>query len=86
MSALQKNTGAVLIAKSFSLRLALNSLDLQVNSGKIVCLLGSNGAGKTTTISLFMGLLSPNSGLIIVDGRVVADDPVVTRCSLGYVD
>lgn len=86
MSALQKNTGTVLIAKSFSLRLALNSLDLQVDSGKIICLLGSNGAGKTTTISIFMGFLSPNSGQSIVGGRMVADDPVVTRCSLGYVD
>ncbi|WP_404339644.1 ABC transporter ATP-binding protein [Pseudoalteromonas mariniglutinosa] len=74
------------LSKSFDSNVALKSLDLQVSSGEIVCLLGSNGAGKTTTINLFMGFLSPDSGEAIVNGMVVANDPAAARNYLGYVD
>ena len=46
----------------------LNDINLKVNEGEIIGILGENGAGKTTLIKLMVGLLYPNSGEIIVDG------------------
>lgn len=46
--------------------LALNSVNLSVPKGRIVGLLGPNGSGKTTLIKLANGLLTPNSGQILV--------------------
>ncbi len=47
---------------------ALNDLNIQLPAGKIVGLLGPNGSGKTTLLKLVAGLLTPNSGQILVDG------------------
>ena len=49
----------------------------------MVGLLGPNGAGKTTTFSLVIGLLRPDSGAIVMDGRDVADLPTPQRARLG---
>lgn len=48
---------------------ALNSINLSLESGKIVGLLGPNGSGKTTLIKLLNGLLTPTSGSITIDGH-----------------
>lgn len=47
---------------------ALDGVDLHVNFGRIVGLLGPNGSGKTTLIKLANGLLTPDSGEILIDG------------------
>jgi ABC-2 type transport system ATP-binding protein len=47
---------------------ALNGINLTLNKGKIIGLLGPNGSGKTTFIKLCSGLLIPNSGEILIDG------------------
>lgn len=46
-------------------------VDLQVNTGEIVCLIGSNGAGKTTLLRTISGLLAPSGGRIRMEGRDV---------------
>ena len=46
----------------------LTNIDLKVNEGEIIGVLGENGAGKTTLIKLMVGLLHPNKGNISVDG------------------
>ena len=46
----------------------LNNINLQVDEGEIIGILGENGAGKTTLIKLMVGLLYPNSGSVIIDG------------------
>ena len=73
------------LTKVFRSNIALNALNLAVNSAEIVCLLGANGAGKTTTINLFLGFLQPTSGAAIVDGTDVASDLEKARNALGYV-
>lgn len=47
---------------------ALNNVNIQLESGKIIGLLGPNGSGKTTLIKLTAGLLKQNSGEILING------------------
>lgn len=56
------------LTKRFSNTTALDNIDLSLQSGKIVGLLGPNGSGKTTLIKLINGLLTPTSGSIEICG------------------
>jgi len=76
---------AIQLTKRFGHTLALDSLDLTVHEGEIVCLLGANGAGKTTTMNLFLGFLEPDNGSAYVLGKPVKQDPAAARAALGYV-
>ena len=64
-------TGALrgLVARDTATRRALDTLDLDVQRGELVGLLGRNGAGKTTTIKLCCGLLRPTTGQVRVLGH-----------------
>lgn len=48
---------------------AIKGIDLHVNKGEVVTILGANGAGKTTTLRTISGLLKPTEGSIVFDGR-----------------
>ncbi len=56
-------------------RLAQREIDLRLRlrPGEVVALLGPNGAGKSTLVSLLAGLITPDSGRIVLDGRVLVD-------------
>lgn len=56
------------LTKKYSSVLALDSIDLSIEPGKIIGLLGPNGSGKTTLIKLINGLLTPTSGTITING------------------
>ena len=64
--------GAILeckaLTKRFGGKTALSEVDLNLERGKIVGLLGPNGSGKTTMIKLASGLLTPTSGEILISG------------------
>ena len=57
------------LTKSYGSNLALDHVDLTVEQGRIVGLLGPNGSGKTTLLKLANGLLQPGSGTITVAGK-----------------
>ena len=76
---------AMELSKNFGDKKALNALNLNVNEGEIICLLGANGAGKTTTINLFLGFLEPSSGKAYVDGKDVSENTDYIRSKLAYV-
>lgn len=80
-----ENSGLVAqnIGKSFKKRPVLRGVDIVVNRGEAVGLLGPNGAGKTTSFYIISGLLSPDYGTIILDGRDVTDLPMYRRARLG---
>ena len=59
------------LSKQFGDRQALNKLSLSLKSGEVYGLLGPNGAGKTTALNLLCGLLKPDSGEILVQGKPV---------------
>jgi branched-chain amino acid transport system ATP-binding protein len=48
---------------------ALRGIDIEVNKGEIICLIGSNGAGKTTTLLTISGVLRPEAGDVIFEGE-----------------
>ena len=56
------------VTKNYGLHCALSSIDLSLESGKILALLGPNGAGKTTAVKLLLGLLKPSNGEVSVFG------------------
>jgi ABC-2 type transport system ATP-binding protein len=56
------------LKKSFGDRVAVDSVDFEINRGETFGFLGPNGAGKTTTIGMLVGLLTPDSGSIEVAG------------------
>ena len=64
-------------------RPAVDDLDLTIRAGEFYALLGPNGAGKTTTFSMVVGLASPDSGRVLLDGADVTDDPMYIRARRG---
>ena len=57
------------LTKKYGNKVALNHVDLSLESGRIVGLLGPNGSGKTTMLKLANGLLTPTEGGIFIDGK-----------------
>jgi ABC-2 type transport system ATP-binding protein len=64
---------------------ALKSVDLEIHRGEIFALLGPNGAGKTTLISIVCGIVTPTSGIVLVDGHDIVRDYRATRSLIGLV-
>ena len=65
---------------------ALKGVDLHVEAGEIVTLIGGNGAGKTTTLRTISGLLKPTAGQILLDGAPIHGLPphVIVRRGLAH--
>lgn len=64
---------------------ALNHINLQVDKGEIVCILGHNGAGKTTLIKCISGLIIPTSGEITIDSESVIKNSNIPKNKVGAV-
>lgn len=62
---------------------AIKGIDLYVNKGEVVTILGANGAGKTTTLRTISGLLKAGAGNIVFDGKEIAHIPAHEIVSLG---
>ena len=73
------------LTRRFDTLVAVDHLDLTVDSGTIFGLLGPNGAGKSTTIKMLTTLLPPTSGTAQVAGWDVARAPGRVRRAIGYV-
>jgi biotin transport system ATP-binding protein len=64
---------------------ALDGVSLTLPDGECCVLCGANGSGKTTLVRHFNGLLAPDAGEVLVDGRAVSEDPVHARTRVGMV-
>jgi branched-chain amino acid transport system ATP-binding protein len=62
---------------------AVKGIDLEVNEGELVCLIGANGAGKTSTLNCLGGLLKPSGGEIIYQGQDLQRIPTHERVKHG---
>ncbi len=58
-------------------------LNLHVNAGEIVCLLGGNASGKSTTMKVILGLVKPHSGHVYFDGQDITGQPTPRIVRLG---
>ncbi|WP_040759946.1 ABC transporter ATP-binding protein [Sporosarcina newyorkensis] len=59
------------VSKRYGFKHALNGVTLALPKGKIIGLVGENGSGKTTVLKLMAGLLSPNAGVVALDGKTI---------------
>lgn len=75
------------LCKSYGKRLVVNNVSFSVTAGEIVGLLGPNGAGKTTTFYIIAGVISPDSGSILLDGKEIVTLPMYERAlrGIGYL-
>ena len=71
------------LKKVYDGRAVVNGVDIEVKSGEIVGLLGPNGAGKTTTFYMIVGLVQPNGGKVMFDGKDTTHQPMYVRARLG---
>jgi lipopolysaccharide export system ATP-binding protein len=75
------------LVKSYRRRAVVDDVALKLQQGEIVGLLGPNGAGKTTTFYMIVGLIEPERGRILLDGRDITGMPMYerARAGIGYL-
>ncbi|MGA3060501.1 MAG: ABC transporter ATP-binding protein [Candidatus Bathyarchaeia archaeon] len=73
------------VTKRYNEIVAVNKLNLAINTGEIFGLLGPNGSGKSTTLKMLMGLVQPTAGSVNVLGLDVQTQPVEVKQLVGYV-
>lgn len=71
------------LSKSYKKRPVLRDVSFGLERGEAVALLGPNGAGKTTTFYITTGLISADSGNIMLDGQDITDLPMYRRARMG---
>ncbi|MEO0692198.1 MAG: LPS export ABC transporter ATP-binding protein, partial [Pseudomonadota bacterium] len=81
----QSTTGlqVVSLRKSYRKKLVIRDVSMTLARGEVVALLGPNGSGKTTCFYSIAGLVTPEGGQVIVDGRDVTTLPMYRRARLG---
>ena len=87
-----KNNRSILNLNKISLKygrkIILDNLNLQLNNGQILGLLGPNGVGKSTIFNLITGLLKPDFGTIVINSETVNQYPIFERTlkfKIGFV-
>lgn len=70
------------LTKKYSKKTALDGISLNLESGRIIGLLGPNGSGKTTLIKILNGLLVPNDGSVLIDGKEIGHE---TKAVVSYL-
>ncbi|KYA60592.1 ABC transporter ATP-binding protein [Streptococcus pneumoniae] len=73
------------VSKLYGDKEALSNLNLQIENGEIMGLIGHNGAGKSTTIKSLVSIISPSSGRILVDGQELSENRLAIKRKIGYV-
>src|SRR3990167_9286629 len=71
------------VSKRFGRTLAVNRVDLRVEAGSVLALLGENGAGKSTLIKLLAGVHGLDSGRILFKGRPIESE--ADRCGIAFI-
>jgi len=71
------------ISKTYRGRRVVDDVSVFVQQGEVVGLLGPNGAGKTTSFYMIVGLISPDSGRVLVDDQDITDLPMYLRARRG---
>ncbi|PKL44419.1 MAG: LPS export ABC transporter ATP-binding protein [Candidatus Riflebacteria bacterium HGW-Riflebacteria-1] len=72
-----------LVCKAYKGRTVADHVSLNIKKGEIVGLLGPNGAGKTTTFYMVVGLVKPDSGRVLYNGRDITKKAMYQRARMG---
>ncbi|HSW57493.1 MAG TPA: ABC transporter ATP-binding protein [Dehalococcoidales bacterium] len=64
---------------------AVNGVNIQIERGEILGLIGHNGAGKTTTLKMMVGLLTPTTGTVEIMGQKLSGDSSAIKRIIGYL-
>lgn len=73
------------LTHAFGNRVVLRNLDLEIEKGEIVAIMGTSGGGKTTLLKCITGLLTPTKGTVEVGGIDVRTEPEAARRKMGMV-
>ncbi len=73
------------LKKSFGLKPILRGIDLTVDKGECLALMGANGAGKTTLLRVLAGLTKPSAGSVSIAGLDIVHDAQQIRSMVGFV-
>src|SRR5438477_8142880 len=71
------------LSKAYRGRKVVDDVSVFVEQGEVVGVLGPNGAGKTTTFYMIVGLISPDSGEVLLDGKEITQLPMYQRARSG---
>jgi lipopolysaccharide export system ATP-binding protein len=71
------------LSKTYRGRRVVDDVSISVEQGQVIGLLGPNGAGKTTTFYMIVGLISPDSGSVLLDGKDITELPMYLRARHG---
>jgi len=71
------------LQKTYGGRRVVDSVNMDIESGRVVGLLGPNGAGKTTTFYMSIGMIRPDSGQVFFDDVDITDNPMYQRARKG---
>lgn len=71
------------LVKVYRKRKVVNEVNIEINRGEVVGLLGSNGAGKTTTFYMIVGLIHPDRGKVFFKGKDITNTPIFLRSRMG---
>ena len=71
------------ISKSIKKKPIIRNISINVQKGQVVGLLGPNGAGKTTAFHILIGLIRPDSGDVLLNGKKITEMPIFQRGNLG---
>ena len=73
------------LEKSFGAKRAVQGLSFTVEKGTVLGFLGPNGAGKSTTMRMVAGVLEPDGGDALIDGKSVVSNRREAQAALGYL-
>ncbi|HPK87382.1 MAG TPA: ATP-binding cassette domain-containing protein, partial [Atribacterota bacterium] len=71
------------LVKVYRKRRVVDEVNIEINRGEVVGLLGSNGAGKTTTFYMIVGLIRPDKGKVFFAGKDITHTPMFQRARMG---
>lgn len=73
------------ISKNYGGKQALTNINLSIDRGEVVGLLGLNGAGKSTTMNILTGYISADQGYVTIGGYDIAKEPLAAKKLIGYL-
>src|SRR5699024_11265428 len=73
------------VIKTIGEKIILRNINIQIDKGQTVAILGPNGVGKSTWLKIAAGLMQPTEGQILINGDVLKKDQFEQREMLGYL-